>query len=64
MNEQQIKLRQLDYVQHMGSTPFAIRLLQSDVEGMSREALLADKTTQQAVVLNILTLGEKKKRVA
>ena len=50
-----IKLRQLDYVQHMVD---AIRLVQRYVEGMSREAFLADKKTQQAVVLNILILGE------
>ena len=55
MNAQLIKLRQLDYVQHMVD---AIRLAQSYVGGMSRETFLADKKTQQAVVLNVLILGE------
>lgn len=55
MNAQQRKLRQLDYLEHMVE---AIRLVHSYVEGMSREEFLADKKTQQAVILNILVLGE------
>lgn len=55
MNAQPTRLRKLDYVQHMLD---AIRLVQSYVEGMTREAFLADKKTQQAVVLNILIIGE------
>ncbi len=55
MSAQQGKLRQLDYVEHMVE---AIRLIQSYVEGMSREEFLADKKTQQAVVMNVLILGE------
>ena len=55
MNAQQRKLRQLDYIEHMVE---AIRLVQSYVEGMSREEFLVDKKTPQAVVLNILILGE------
>ena len=55
MNAQQRKLRQFDYVEHMLE---AIRLVRGYVEGMSREDFFADKKTQQAVVLNILILGE------
>ncbi len=36
----------------------AIRLVQGYVKGMSREDFFADKKTQQAVVLNIMILGE------
>ena len=36
----------------------AIRLIQSYVDGISREEFFADKKTQQAVVMNILILGE------
>lgn len=55
MNAHQRKLRQLDYVEHMVE---AIHLVRSYVEGMSREDFIADKKTQQAVILNILVLGE------
>lgn len=55
MNAQQRKLRQFDYVEHMLE---AIRLVQSYVEGMDKETFFADKKTQQAVILNILVLGE------
>lgn len=53
MNPQ--KLRQLDYVEHMLD---AIRLVKGYVEGMSRVDFLADRKTQQAVILNILVIGE------
>lgn len=33
-------------------------MVQSYVEGMDQEAFFADKKTQQAVILNILVLGE------
>ena len=55
MNAQQRKLRQFDYIEHMLE---AIRLVRGYVEEMSREEFFADKKTQQAVVLNILILGE------
>lgn len=48
-------LRQLDYVEHMIE---AIRLVRGYVGGMSREGFIADKKTQQAVILNILVVGE------
>jgi uncharacterized protein with HEPN domain len=48
-------LRQLDYVAHILE---AIRLVGSYVVGMEREAFLADRKTQQAVILNILVIGE------
>lgn len=55
MNALQRQLRQFDYVGHMLE---AIRLVRGYVKGMSRETFFADKKTQQAVVLNILILGE------
>jgi uncharacterized protein with HEPN domain len=36
----------------------AIRLIQSYVDGISREEFFADKKMQQAVVMNILIPGE------
>ena len=48
-------LKLLDYVQHMSE---ATRLGQSYVAGMSKTEFLADRRTQQAVVLNLITLGE------
>ncbi|WP_186405558.1 HepT-like ribonuclease domain-containing protein [Candidatus Accumulibacter aalborgensis] len=36
----------------------AIRLVHGYVEGTSREEFFADRKTQQAVILNILVLGE------
>ncbi|MDD2743942.1 MAG: DUF86 domain-containing protein [Rhodocyclaceae bacterium] len=55
MNAQQRKFRQFDYIEHMIE---ALHLVRSYVEGMTREDFSADKKTQQAVILNILVLGE------
>lgn len=55
MNAQQRKFRQLDYVGHMLE---AIRLVRDYAEGISRDEFFADKKTQQAVVLNIMIIGE------
>jgi hypothetical protein len=51
MSAPQEKLRQPDYVDHMLE---AIRLIQGYVEGMRREEFLADRKTQEAVIMNIL----------
>lgn len=48
------QLREVDYLDHMLE---AIKLARTYVEGLSREAFLADKKTQQAVILNILVIG-------
>ena len=61
MNATDTKLRQLDYVEHMLE---AIRLVHSYVQGMSRDTFFADKKTQQAVVLNILIIGEAAAQIA
>ncbi len=55
MNAKQRQLRAADYVKHMLD---AIRLVLGYVEGMSKEDFLADKKTQQAVILNIIVIGE------
>lgn len=47
--------RLVDYLEHMLE---AARLAVSYVEGMEEDDFLADKRTQQAVVLNIVVIGE------
>jgi uncharacterized protein with HEPN domain len=51
MNENRLP----DYLDHMID---AVRQVCGYLEGMSREAFLDDKRTQQAVILNIIILGE------
>jgi uncharacterized protein with HEPN domain len=48
-------LRHNDYLDHMLE---AISLIGSCVEGFSKEDFLADRRTQQAVILNIVVIGE------
>lgn len=48
--------RVADYVDHMLE---AAELACSYVEGMAREDFDADKRTQQAVILNLIVLGEE-----
>ena len=47
--------RHIDYLGHMLD---ALRLARSYVEGQNKEAFLDDRKTQQAVILNILIIGE------
>jgi len=61
MNAEKKQLRQADYLEHMLD---AIRLARSYVDGLSREYFLADKKTQQAVVLNIVVIGEAATQLA
>ncbi|MCX7140771.1 MAG: DUF86 domain-containing protein [Proteobacteria bacterium] len=61
MNAEKKQLRQADYLEHMLD---AIRLARSYVDGLSREDFLADKKTQQAVVLNIVVIGEAATQLA
>jgi uncharacterized protein with HEPN domain len=49
MNAKQRQLRHTDYLEHMLE---AISLARSHVEGLSKDDFLADKKTQQAVMLN------------
>ncbi|MDO8261647.1 MAG: DUF86 domain-containing protein [Gallionella sp.] len=61
MNAKQRELRHADYLEHMLA---AIDLVRSHVEGMSKDDFLADKKTQQAVILNIIVIGEAATQIA
>ena len=50
-----IENRLVDYLEHMLA---AAQLATSYVEGMEKDDFLADKRTQQAVILNIVVIGE------
>lgn len=50
-----------DYLSHMLE---AISLTRAFTEGMDRQTFLDDKRTQQAVILNLLTLGEAASHIA
>jgi len=54
-------LRHNDYLDHMLE---AISLIRCYVEGFSKEDFLADKRTQQAVILNIVVIGEAATKLA
>jgi len=53
--------RALDYLDHMTE---AIALARSFTEGMAKADFLADKRTQQAVILNLIVLGEAASKIA
>jgi len=61
MNAMQRQLRHADYLEHMID---AISLALSYVDGMSKDNFLADKKTQQAVILNIIVIGEAATKIA
>jgi len=61
MNVKQRQLRYADYLEHMIE---AISLARSHVEGMSKDNFIADKKTQQAVILNIIVIGEAATKIA
>lgn len=50
-----------DYLDHMVE---AIRLARSFTEGMAKADFLADRKTQQAVILNLIVLGEAATKIA
>lgn len=54
-------LRHNDYLDHMLE---AIGLIRSYVEGFSKEDFLSDRRTQQAVILNIVVIGEAATKLA
>lgn len=54
-------LRQADYLSHMLE---AATLAQSYVEGLAKADFLGDKKTQQAVILNIMVIGEAATKLA
>ncbi|TWI09552.1 HepT-like ribonuclease domain-containing protein [Aerolutibacter ruishenii] len=43
---------------YLAQSSEAIRLAMSYVDGMTKDAFMADKRTQQAVILNLMVLGE------
>ncbi|MCX7167474.1 MAG: DUF86 domain-containing protein [Rhodocyclales bacterium] len=53
--------RAFDYLDHMVE---AITLAMSFTEGMAKEDFLADRKTQQAVILNLIVLGEAASKIA
>jgi uncharacterized protein with HEPN domain len=53
--------RKLDYLDHMVE---AISLARSFTEGMAKADFLADRKTQQAVILNLIVLGEAASKIA
>ena len=57
----QHELRQADYLSHMLE---AAALARSYVEGISKIDFLHDKRTQQAVILNIMVIGEAATKLA
>ena len=57
----QRELRQADYLSHMLE---AASLAQSYVEGLGKTDFLHDKRTQQAVILNIMVIGEAATKLA
>lgn len=61
MNAKQRQFRAADYVQHILD---AIELVHSYVEGMPKIDFLADKRTQQAVILNLIVMGEAATQIA
>lgn len=55
------KPRLFDYLDHMAE---AVRLAVGYVEGLDKSAFLSDKRTQQAVIMNILIIGEAAGKIA
>jgi len=54
------ELRQEDYLSHMLE---ATQLAREYVAGMDRSTFMADKKTQQAVIMNLLVVGEAATRM-
>lgn len=61
MTSEESGLRLIDFLDHLED---ASRLVRQYVAGMSKESFLADRRTQQAVVLNLMTIGEAAARIA
>jgi uncharacterized protein with HEPN domain len=55
MNREQRRSRHIDYLGHMLD---ALRLARGYTENQKKEDFLEDRKTQQAVILNILIIGE------
>jgi uncharacterized protein with HEPN domain len=59
MSGDEDRLRVDDYLTHMLD---AIRLVRSYTDGLSKAGFIEDKRTQQAVILNLIILGEAASR--
>jgi uncharacterized protein with HEPN domain len=60
MTKDESRLRLADYLLHMLE---AARLAREYVVGISKDDFLKDRRTQQAVVLNLITIGEAASRI-
>lgn len=61
MNREQRRSRHIDYLGHMLD---ALRLARGYTENQKKEDFLEDRKTQQAVILNILIIGEAATKVS
>ena len=60
MTDDESRLRLADYLSHMLE---AVRLAREYVAGILKDDFLKDRRTQQAVVLNLITIGEAASRI-
>lgn len=60
MTAEESGLRLADFLDHIAE---ASRLARDYVAGMSKESFLKDRRTQQAVVLNLMVIGEAAARI-
>jgi uncharacterized protein with HEPN domain len=60
MTNDESRLRLADYLAHMSE---ATRLAREYVAGVAKEDFVKDRRTQQAVVLNLITIGEAASRI-
>ncbi|CAI8832207.1 HepT-like ribonuclease domain-containing protein [Methylocaldum szegediense] len=55
MSDEKLRPRAANYLSHMLE---AIRLAREYTEGIAKDAFFSDRKTQQAVILNLLIIGE------
>jgi uncharacterized protein with HEPN domain len=60
MSDDEAQARLDNYLGHMLE---AVQLARQYVQGVSKDEFLADRRTQQAVVLNLMTIGEAAARI-
>jgi uncharacterized protein with HEPN domain len=60
MTNDESRLRLADYLSHMLE---AERLARADIEKTPKADFLNDRRTQQAVILNLITIGEAASRI-
>ena len=61
MNSKRRLLRSADYLEHMLE---AVRLARSYTNALTKADFIEDKKTQQAVILNLLVIGEAATKIA